>query len=156
MTPIIVFIDLDGVLALGKKDVNGYPALEPLLVQHLNVVTGSYPDAQIVMSSSWRNHISDLPAYGKRNGIAAPIVGAVPNLGVVVHNNDVDTASSWTRSHEVYLWLLQHWPVLRFVIFDDWPMHTLSPWAIRTDCRVGLSECDAAAAIEILDRGWQP
>lgn len=157
MSPTTVFIDLDGVLALGRRDANGLPELEPALVQRLNRVAGIHPDTQIVMSSSWRRHIPDLPAYGKRNGITAPLVGGIPGLEVVVHGQmSLDTASSWTRSHQVYLWLLQHWPVLRFVIFDDWPMHTLSPWAIRTDPRVGLSDRDAEVAIEILNGGWQP
>lgn len=156
-TPPIVFFDLDGVLSSSHRDEDSLPVLVPSRVALLNAIAASQPSTRLVMSSSWRNHISDLHAYGRRNGLAAPFANpcSVPNIQVVPLGNQL-ASDSWCRANEVHYWLLRHWPVERFVILDDWPMWHLSSQAVRTDSAVGLTDQDAERAKFILSRPFVP
>lgn len=54
----IIFLDIDGVLNDHKRFSNGFYGIRQENVKHLNTLLGLFPDAKIVITSSWRYMIN--------------------------------------------------------------------------------------------------
>ena len=151
----IVFLDFDGVISSDrylhrKEEGDGY--LDPTrLVRLCRIidVTG----AEIVLSTSWRNHWNVDPALCDDDwrrlfaeDVAAyelPIVDRTPEI------------RAWDRAVEVRAWLEAHADeVLSYVILDDQGFHGWSEMSDRfvktAGHRGGITEDEVDRAIELL------
>jgi hypothetical protein len=149
----IIFLDLDGVLVTARllrritaERESLADALDPQAVALLNGLV-AHADAQIVISSSWRElfHLDELRQLLESAGLHGPILDVTPQ-GLPVAG-----AKTAVRGHEIQQWLDQHPEVSAFVIFDDAAdLAHLEPWLIRTDIETGLQPHHVEHALALL------
>jgi hypothetical protein len=133
-SPPLLFLDVDGVLNTrpGSLDRDKLDLVRWIVAQ-----TG----CRIVLSSSWRL------VERQRARICAelPIWRVTPEIG------------TWERGKEVRAFLDGNPEVQRFAILDDYAHgweHSIRPYLVLTDGRVGLHSLLAAAAAQILGWSW--
>ena len=138
----VVFLDVDGVL---HSDVC-QEMFEPAPMSHLEqIVRGSA--AVVCLSSSWRCSswgVAEVNTQLARISLAA-VVDRTPLCGFA------------TRSDEILHWLSQHPAVERWVALDDIDLthphgQPIAAHFVHTDPRRGLTQADADAALEKLQR----
>lgn len=166
----VLFLDIDGVLnGDGTKDRippediiamafpdapyvgvfpdkdggEGMTGLCPSLLTRLQRIVGAVPDAEIILSSSWRKRF---PLFAIENlmakrGFDIKIAGKTPN-------------GDGHRGREILAWLETRPDVRAFVILEDG--HDIDPpltshW-VAPNSRTGLSDMDVEGAIRILRR----
>lgn len=148
----VLFLDIDGVLtshascAKDKVLVEWQLPEERLVddfdvncVQSLKDIINK-TNANIVISSAWRKlfGINTLIKHLNKYGITN-IIGATPEL--------IDY-----RGNEIQAWLNENKDVDKFVILDDNDdMLHLSKYLVQTNWKIGLEECQAKLAIEVLN-----
>ncbi len=151
----IVFLDFDGVLAteeytdfqmrsgLRYKDYFG-TLFDPECVNHLSTIIHE-TDAQIVISSDWRNYLNIwmLRLMWKYRKMPGHIIGCITRKG-------------YNRGEQIDKWLKKHSDVKTYVIIDD--MNELQFPKSQTDHLVvtphytGLDKISVQKAIAILKR----
>lgn len=143
----VIFLDIDGVLNSHTTPVKNGKVwlLDPILVARLNRVFTSVPDAEIVLSSSWRyaekKGVIDINRLLKEVGYTGPkIVHMTPD-------------GEEERGHEIQAWLDEHPETKKFVILDDDDdMVHLSDKLIQTSFwgEGGIKDSDVERIVEIL------
>ena len=124
-----LFLDFDGVLNNAEtfKTRDDLDKIEPTKVALLNDV-----DAQIVISSAWREHhsVRELKQVLARNGLhdADRVIGQTPVL------------DNCPRGDEIQAWLTEHHvtPAQIAILDDIDDMEHLSPRLVLTDMADGL------------------
>lgn len=114
--------------------------LDPVAVSYLNEIT-RLSGSKIVLITDWlKDHpLERLTLLLKRVGVEAPIIGAIPKIGV-------------TRKGGILLHSRSH-RVSRFVILEDaHEMGELEPLTVRTKLEHGLLKSDIRRALAILER----
>lgn len=148
----VIFLDIDGVLNSTRSfaaktvgDLNqpsrsyleiNLSVIDPIAIALLNklcVATG----ADIVLSSTHRKMVDDIPLYLKQLGITAKCVGSTP------------ITDRGFRGDEVNMWLGLN-PVGQYVIFDDDSDFYSYQTFIKIDRHVGLDFFSFEKAIELL------
>lgn len=109
---MIIFLDIDGVL-------HPEPCARPELLRELprlETVLRDFPEAQVVVSSTWR----DTRTLGELQSLFSPDVAAQV-IGVTPAWRDLDqVVYSYQRQAEVEAWLrANRSPWDRFVVLDD-------------------------------------
>lgn len=139
----VAFLDFDGVLICGASRGRLNP--EPSCIAEVNRITNAI-SAAIVLSTSWR-HSASLENWRKvlrAWGITADVIGMTPS----VDGREV------TRGDEIAAWLRANRESIdSFVVLDDdYDVHPLASYHVRTDKYVGLTKSDADRAIAMLLR----
>ena len=149
----IVFLDIDGVLNSklydnertekdGNIDLGRLPYLKRIIDE-----TG----AEIVLSTTWREHWSVEPA--ERDAVGEELDATFAAHGLTITDK---TPMLDKRADEIKAWLALHPEVKDFVIVDDIPYgwEDLEKHLVRTNYRIGrgLEEHHVEKAIAILNR----
>lgn len=153
MNSSIIFLDFDGVLnteqyqarlaVAGKpnKDMWG-PLFDPYAVGNLRKIIES-TGAEIVISSSWRyiHRLGSMRMMWEIRELPGEILDTLP-CG----------ASYISRGEDIEYWLKKH-ALVNYVIIDDLNDFYTSQLDryVETNPIVGISEADAARAIELLN-----
>ena len=139
MTRLVVFLDIDGVLApITRWD--RYGDLHPACIQVLNEIVAS-AGADVVVSSTWR--------YGKTAPELQKILEAQGFIGCVLDKTPTGAPGAG-RGDEIAAWLEEH-AVCGYVIIDDHvDMGDLRTHLVLTHPAHGLQPADAPRAIALL------
>lgn len=152
MNSSIIFLDFDGVLnteqyqawlaVKGKPNKDAWgPLFDPCAVENLRKIIES-TGAEIVISSSWRyiHRLGSLRMMWEIRELPGEILDTLP-CG----------ASYISRGEDIVCWLKKHAQV-NYVIIDDLNDFYTSQLDryVETNPIVGISEADAARAIELL------
>lgn len=149
----VVFLDIDGVLNSvaydrertdkdGNIDVSRFVLLRQIV---------DATDAQIVLSSSWREHWE--PEDEKCDQIGKELNRAFREAGLGIADK---TPMTGNRQEEISAWLDEHPNIANYVILDDafggWGQ--LESHLVRTNSRIGkgLEDKHVDVAIHILKR----
>jgi hypothetical protein len=141
MPPVIVFLDIDGVLAPIRR-WDRYGDLDPACVQVLNEIV-ALGRADVVVSSTWRHGktVAELQEILEAHGFTGRVVDKTPAGGAGARRGD-----------EIAAWLAEH-AVGGFVIIDDHgDMGRLRSHLVQTHPARGLQPADVARAIALLTR----
>lgn len=140
----VIFCDFDGVL----NDVPfGYatPVLEEDMVERLSLLAAE-TDSHVVISSYWRHRgVSGCRQALRKAGFTGKVIGRTPwrtnwQTGSPVRGNEIQEVVDWLGGR-----------LQGMVILDDNNrMSHLKPWQVRTDGKVGLTDKDIYAAMEVL------
>ena len=152
-----LFLDVDGVLCLGKGENLHLDALHQLtrLVRKTSV--------SVVLSSSWRLHPQAMAQLNTafRMQRLQPIYSSTPDLG-----HEMPLSAEDLRVHEILAWLTAHSSELEFgclveswVIVDDLDLSIplsrrgFDPLAhfVHVDSTIGLSAAACSAIEQLLD-----
>jgi len=150
----IMFLDVDGVLnAMGPDDRGRITtAFRRECIDALNLILAT--ECRIVLSSAWRYQIlnGDMTANGFE--IMLHSHGATPMMGRIIGNTCADEDCAG-RGLQIDRWIRSNEGERRYVVIDDEDdqISMCDHPLIRTDSRVGLTEVNARAAIEILTKG---
>lgn len=151
--PLVVFLDIDGVLNSSEWDrdrprgTGHLRHFDPAAVARLNRLTDT-TSASLVISSSWRQFGEEYVTRMLRSaGVTAPIVGVTPVL-----DDGSRIMRPVPRGHEIMVWLdTASFVPPRFVILDDEDdMRALGRRLVRTDHSVGMTDADVDRAIALL------
>ena len=137
----VLFLDVDGVLnseeGWRRDNPSTYKYLTRECVDQLARIIRALPDVKVVLSSSWRLHMSLAEFRGTllTAGASIPLIGDTP----------LTRMSGGQRGEEIQAWIdgADQGVVERFVILDDdvFDMgETLMPHVVRTDGKVGLTQ----------------
>lgn len=103
---MIIFLDIDGVIATRKSYKEEKDRIDRNCVKILNLLTDKL-NADIVISSTWR-HNTETPSILKHAGVKADIVGTTPRVHL-----------SRDRGIEILTWMSEHKYVGDYLIIDD-------------------------------------
>jgi len=138
----VAFPDVPFVGAFGST--KGMTGFCPSLLARLSRILKAVPDAEVVLSSSWRKRFSleGIERWLAERGLQLKFAGSTP-LSFNGH-----------RGHEICDWLEDHPEVQSFVILEDGSdiSPSLKSHWVQPDCRTGLSDKDVEDAIRILRR----
>lgn len=143
----VIFLDFDGVIRIPINGGSGHHD-ECEFNQELMVKVAKlckYVDAQIVVSSDWRN-------MENKEEISSLLE---PHLDVLLHE-DWGTPITGYRWNEILKWLSQHPEVSNYAILDDHDKHfegappALLKRLVLTNAKVGISSHDIQQAAYIL------
>lgn len=156
----VLFLDIDGVLNFDgteAKTPSGCDGIVDRLVKKLKSIIDN-TNALVVLSSDWKVNwyksaadITDLPMDGQY------LVRKLKRNGVHINSKTDDKFPESYRGAAIMDWISRHngvdgWCVLDDVFFDDYMMYPeISNHIVLTDPRVGLTDDDAASAIDILN-----
>lgn len=141
MTPRVIFLDIDGVLAPIRR-WDRYGDLDPACIQVLNEIVTS-AGADVVVSSTWR--------YGKTAVELQEMLDAQGFKGRVLDKTPTGERGA-VRGDEIAAWLAEH-DVGGYVIIDDHAdMGALHTHLVLTHPARGLQPADAPRAIDLLMR----
>lgn len=143
----IVFLDFDGVthpeVCKTEKLFTCLPLIESVLRRH--------PQAEIVISSSWREHhpLQALRGFFCED-MAARVVGCTP----ITPRLPVEPAAQHVRESECRAWLAAHRPGHPWIAIDDvpWLFSPGCPHLLLTHHRTGFTATDAAHLQSVLER----
>ena len=161
----IIFLDIDGVLnneKTGRLMAKRYPNRKPDFpsfpcdfaptyenTKNLLTIYQAFPNTHIVISSTWRKHLSHFGIW--ESLLYAAVHHEAP---MRLHWRDPVTPSppdARYRGEVIQLWLSRHPEVEGFVILDDvWDMGHLSDKLVYVNDETGLTEENANDAITIL------
>ena len=154
----VIFLDVDGVLNnawTAERSPGGYTGVSDELIRNLKKIV-SATGAKIVLSSDWRlvrHHLIRSRDYRYLAGK----LQTIGNLKISGHTDDI----SWNRrGAEISKYLEDHPEITEFVILDDIPFSDfftgkLSDHLVLTDSGEGLTDADAAEAVQILQEADQ-
>jgi hypothetical protein len=162
----VIFLDVDGVLN-SVKTVWDNESLETDLIHNLSDIVKE-TGAKIILTSSWRmspsalSHLMDalmwfdLSISGcTQEGVYMRDFEHTRFEGITPTRRYLDSdVFTYDRGAEIAMWLLQHdFDVEKFVILDDDDID-IKNWfpneLVKTDFMKGLTEDDAAKAINLL------
>lgn len=155
MKPKIIFLDFDGVInnsANGTRWDRYEPQIDNCNIRPLNRIILE-TEAQIVISSTWRQYIHN--GYMNEWGmyILLRSHGLTSSAKILGTTRASKFSECGPRSHQIRDWLKEN-EHGRFVILDDW-WHAGEGFPdnfIQTNETTGLTELDADRAIEILGK----
>ena len=138
----IIFLDIDGVLnndATTARYSGTFIGIDPALVVQFYRILCGVPDAQVVLSSSWRIHPLDKEEVRREVG---EFMDVTPVLG-----------GHMARGREIAAWLKGHPEVKRYAILDDdrGMLKEQIPSCFFTNGRVGLTDAIVDQVIEWLN-----
>lgn len=154
---IIIFLDIDGVLRPFDHVDQDSRVFPPRTLAALAHVLTEVPDAQLVLSSTWRVQesfidiiVQDFGAFG---GILAQKTGGFLDI--------TDPNLHSERQHEIYEWLTRHdKTVFAWIALDDEELiegqvnrpyrHLFEHHVVKTDSHAGLTMEDARLAVKLL------
>lgn len=145
-TPI-VFLDFDGVTHPELCRTDQLFTCLPLI----EAVLRSHAPAEVVISSSWREHHPFTELREFFSGDIAPwVVGCTP----VVSRHPAMPGSAGLREIECLTWLALHRPDHPWIAIDDvsWIFSPGCPNLLLTHHRVGFTPANAAHLHSILER----
>lgn len=157
----IIFLDIDGVLNDHTKLPSGYCGIQLPQAQRFNRILAAVPEAKIVISSAWRYLIlrGDMTIKGFElmlliHGVLCygRILGHTAADGEICDEPDHHDRESWERiglqmrAGQIARAVEELRPS-RYVVLDDLPLDV--PNLVRTDGGTGLTEADAARAIQL-------
>lgn len=166
----LLFLDIDGVLNSGRwfhetVDQRKYSLEigESMMARHpidaeavvrLNRIC-SATGAKVVISSTWRKFDDsyELEQVLRHYGFTGVVVGATP----VLDTRTCVAGRTIHRGYEIENWLSGlYGHVQQYCILDDDDdmLGSQQPNYVRTFFETGLTDIEAAAAIEILNRPW--
>lgn len=143
----VIFLDVDGVLNMHKS--GGFYTLNKARLRLLEKIVKD-TDAQIVVSSTWRNSPSHMKKLSHSLGYRGmKITGVTDRLGVSKNGE------RYYRGHEIQKYLDEHPEIEQYVILDDDSDMLDSQLRnfIQTDGNIGLTETLAYRATFILNNG---
>ena len=141
MTPRVIFLDIDGVLAPIRR-WDRYGDLDPACIKVLNEIVAC-GEADVVVSSTWR--------YGKTAAELQEMLEAQGFKGCVLDKTPTGEPGA-DRGDEIAAWLAKH-VVTGYVIIDDHAdMGALHTHLVLTHPARGLQPADAPRAIDLLMR----
>lgn len=165
----ILFLDIDGVL--NTADDPGGVYLNPSLVNNLNsLVQRAGDELKVVLSSSWRLHMSldEVNTALKAAGATFDLFDRTLDLysleGMKIYNErdyprrKMSDYSFPYRAIEIHAWLVDHQSeITSYVVIDDiYSWGWMRDRVIVTDPRMGLTEKNCEAALEILSSPIKP
>ena len=153
--PLVVFLDIDGVLNDHDKMENRYCGTKPSCVHHFNRILNAYPEAKIVITSAWRYMIlkGEMNLAGfemllQTHGVCCyqRVIGHTRADGRIEdepHHHDEPerwrlAGLKW-RKLQIEDWTREH-AVERFLVIDDLPLEMDSFY--QTDGTKGLTSLD--------------
>lgn len=165
----VVFLDIDGVLNTeryqtrlreeGKSRWDDFGQLfDPEAVENLKMVLDTFPEALLVINSSWKlEGLDTMKALWKARLLPGIIhsctPGYVPDLMDINLENYENIAMLAGKGNEVKQWLEENAAEgCKYVIFDDMPdfLPEQEEHLVCTDPREGITVEDATTAIKIL------
>jgi hypothetical protein len=146
----ILFLDIDGVLNNRHTNQSFYcnnckcVGVKPELLDLLKIILDS-TDAEIVISSTWREHEECMDYLKRMMGkrISSKIIGYTPSL--YFRKDEIDR---WFENNKTI-------KIERFVVLDDLEDEGLEGFGdnfVQTNRHIGLTEELADKCIEILNR----
>ena len=147
----IIFLDLDGVLAPIPRPFHN-DQFNPSCVLAFESIFESVPDAQIVISSTWRiaQTIKQLRKTMGRYGLSC----SARIIGKTVDYTETGEFLYLTRGQEISMWLMENTEIESYVIVDD--DTDISPhqsrW-VQPVHELGIQEEDAENCVRILREG---
>lgn len=120
----ILFLDIDGVVNMGRKPGVGFNWADEKCVQLLNDVLRE-TGAKVVISSSWRvgSELQELANHFKNHfGIKADFIGMTPVINLEVDDEEFTTSAP--RAMEIRDWLNRHPEITNFAVIDDMDIFT--------------------------------
>lgn len=147
----VVFLDFDGVLNSEKyvRDCGRYGVIiDPSRMALLKQIVDA-TEAKIVLSTSWREHWSNLTENCDETGILINKIFKGHDLEIF----DKIPKCFSKREQEIEMWLEEHPDIENYVVLDDMFLHAdyLKGHCIKTsNYREGLDKDDVQKAIEIL------
>lgn len=154
LTPTkVIFLDIDGVLvnraALeGCQTTSGPCRFDPVCVENLNAITDA-TGAALILTSTWRRFLDNLPDILALNGVKAPMAGQTPDLSRQLPSR---LSIAVERGQEIQAWLDDNPGIESFIILDDdADMGALLPRLVRTDPLAGLRVVDFVRALHLLN-----
>jgi hypothetical protein len=153
----LIFLDIDGVLNSHEsfneyhtrtgKPSNG-SQFSPGAVANLNALLAAVPDAEVVISSSWRilHPLEELRALFASNGVTDRIIGVTPNLNTI---RGVEIAR-WLYDNRLWLGVDVH---IAIIDDDDADMGSLVPYLVQTKFAKGMQTEHISQAVELLTSG---
>ena len=156
----ILFLDIDGVLAPhGNAWPSGCGRIMWAKVQLLNVILHDCPEAQIVLTSSWRHqfHGGDgIETLLLSHGVDCKgRVWGLTDLDPMHEVPDTWTADNWLelgtkwRPRQIIDFIVENC-IDNHVVLDDLPLEV--PHLVQTDPEKGLTIADVKRALRILGR----
>ena len=152
----IIFLDIDGILNSAaydrQRDWTKRTYIDktrlPLLKQIVDA-TG----AEIVLSSTWREHWNSSPELCDEEG--RYINECFAEYGLTIYDKTPDLGYFSDRDEEIREWLLEQENVENYVIIDDcnYNWGDMQNRFVKTNMYIGrgLEECHVRQAIEILE-----
>ena len=152
---IIIFLDIDGVLRpFGHVDQDNR-VFPPCTLAALAYVLTALPDAQLVLSSTWRVQKSFIDVITQDFCAFGGILAQRDFLDIT--DPDLHTE----RQHEIYEWLSKHDTTVRaWVALDDEELiegqanrqyrHLFAQHVVKTDSHAGMTMEDAHHAVTLL------
>ena len=143
----VIFLDFDGVL--NSESCNNGVTLLPSKLELLRQLVEA-TDAQIVLSTSWREHWSKDHRQCDSTGATIDLIFCAHGLQIF----DKTPALPEGREAEIKAWLEQHPEIENFVVLDDRLLGAdfLTGYFVKDSAYFGgLDEADVERAIEILN-----
>ncbi len=149
----VIFLDFDGVLNSDRYVRNcGHfgVIIDPTRMELLKQIVNA-TDAEIVLTTSWREHWSPIEYDCDETGILINSIFKQYNLKIF----DKTPQLTFKREQEIKKWLDDLPNVESFVVLDDKILSApflTDHFVLTADFRDGLDEDDVKRAIEILNR----
>lgn len=144
----VIMLDIDGVLNCAKTALRnkGVIGIDPYLVAIFNRIIFA-TDAEIVISSSWRNSERELKDIRQQ---VMPYLDITP----VLHRPSGTGAEYCERGKEIQNWLDRHPEVKRYAILDDDSdmLKSQLPNFFKTTWANGLTETISKKVIKHLNK----
>lgn len=147
----VIFLDFDGVLNSNMYNASHWSPgvlIDPYRMKLLKMLVDA-TDAEIVLSTSWKEHWSRDENCCDETGITINQIFKEHGLKILDKIPDTETG----RATGIVKWLTDHPDVERFVVIDDMPLGSgrLKDHCVLTSrLRQGLDEDDVRHAIDIL------
>ena len=144
----VIFLDIDGCLApIPRPFHNDQFNLSCVLA--FESIFESVPDAQIVISSTWRiaQTIKQLRKTMGRYGLSC----SARIIGKTVDYTETGEFLYLTRGQEISMWLMDHTEIESYVIVDDdTDISPHGPRWVQPEHAIGFQENDAIDCVRIL------
>lgn len=153
-----IFLDVDGVLnskSTTARSPRGFVFVDDEKVQLVKSIVDT-TGAQLILSSDWRFEWNrEDESYNGDDFNALRALFQKNGMDFIDHTGEYHF--NWTRGRELFSYLRAHPNISNYIIIDDDISILHNPCmvahAILTDTSVGLTEIDAAAAINLLNEG---
>lgn len=160
MREVLLFLDVDGVANGHERHTNGYCGIRPDCAERLNRILNAVPEAQLVISSSWRYLVlnGSMTLQGFENLLLTHGLSVHGRLhGVTVSDERVagpdasleGRAGLLVRSMQITGYAIEFRPE-RWCVLDDLDLPHLHGRLVRTDGERGLEDHHVDAVVALL------
>lgn len=145
--PPLLVLDFDGVIA---ESIPGESALDRLRRDAVNRLSRIVAEssAEVVVSSTWRRDTRT--GVGWSGPQLEVLLGTFGFQGRIVGVTPFLPGGRRVAEIQHYIDRMPVEPRALCILEDDHPMEHLTPWTVRTDYDVRLTDADAAVAIRLL------